>query len=355
MTSDGPFFCLQASQLVSLWGSAGGALLLYGWLTRVFGWAVAVSLCWFGTNCDFCGGSVRYAPICLYPDDSGLSPSPSIRSSDRRLVVIFQLSLWVIWPNLYGLLIGQLLGQVLALFVLARVWPLPPEDVGRNASFGGNAAHCRTRFSFRNLRRSTVCAQFAFRKCPDLVVDWLFRCERDRTVLAGLPDADLAESGPGGEHAQRSVPETERGSSIRPIHAANDAKGGPPAYNALRSDCCGSARRRTNLVCMDIRPELGTCGDRCANSRHILDAWNVSVPASIGAVILGLQRSYFLLELVMLGVRAVGICIGALLNSSSLALILFSAAAGTSSIILMAMVTVADRRNHIAIGERGKN
>jgi energy-converting hydrogenase Eha subunit E len=57
----------------------------------------------------------------------------------------------------------------------------------------------------------------------------------------------------------------------------------------------------------------------------------------------------------MLGVRAIGICIGALLNSSSVALILFSAAAATSSVFLMAMVTVADRKNPTATAKRGEN
>jgi O-antigen/teichoic acid export membrane protein len=81
---------------------------------------------------------------------------------------------------------------------------------------------------------------------------------------------------------------------------------------------------------------------------------NVAVPSSIGAVILGLQRSYFILELVMLGVRALGICIGALLNSSNLALILFSAAAGISNLLLIVIVSVADRRNRIVLAVSGE-
>jgi lipopolysaccharide exporter len=345
--------CLSVATCFAL-GSAGGALLLYGWLTRVFGSAVAVSLCWFGPIAIFAAALfVTLQSVCIRRQ--WFKPLAFYQVVRSALVVIFQLSLWVIWPNLYGLLIGQLLGQVLALFVLARVWPLLLEALAATRHLGA-MRHIAARYShFAIYGAPQSVLNSLSGNVPTLLLTGFFGANETGLFWLAyrmliLPNQVLVES-------MRSV----LFQKLNEVHLSGQSMQPMMRKAALQlTMLCGPIA----VVLLVAGPILfawifGPNWARAGTDAQILAiSWmlgNVSVPASIGAVILGLQRSYFLLELVMLGVRAVGICIGALLNSSSLALILFSAAAGTSSIILMAMVTVADRRNHIAIGERGKN
>ena len=263
--------CLSVATSFAL-ASTGGALLLYGWLTSIFGPGVAVSLCWLGpisilaaalfvTLQSVCIRRQWFKPLALYQ---------VVRSA---LVVIFQLSLWIIWPNLYGLIIGQLLGQVLALLVLARVWPFLVEAVSATRHLGA-MRHIAVRYShFAIYGAPQSVLNSLSGNVPTLLLTGFFGANETGLFWLAyrmliLPNQVLVES-------MRSVL-FQRLNEVHlsgEVHAANDAKGGPPACYALRSNCSDPARLRTSLVCMGVRPELGTCGDRCADTRHILDAW----------------------------------------------------------------------------------
>ena len=136
--------CLSVATSFAL-GSAGGALLLHGWLTRVFGPALAVSLCCFGPIAIFAAALfITLQSVCIRRQ--WFKPLAFYQVVRSALVVIFQLSLWVTWPNLYGLIIGQLLGQILALFVFARVWSFLLEALSATRHFGA-MRHVAVRYS----------------------------------------------------------------------------------------------------------------------------------------------------------------------------------------------------------------
>jgi lipopolysaccharide exporter len=345
--------CLSVATSFAL-ASTAGALLLYGWLTSIFGPGVAVSLCWLGpisilaaalfvTLQSVCIRRQWFKPLALYQ---------VVRSA---LVVIFQLSLWIIWPNLYGLIIGQLLGQVLALLVLARVWPFLVEAVSATRHLGA-MRHIAVRYShFAIYGAPQSVLNSLSGNVPTLLLTGFFGANETGLFWLAyrmliLPNQVLVES-------MRSV----LFQRLNEVHLSGESMQPMMRKAALQlAMLCGPIA----LILLAFGPALfawvfGPNWARAGTDAQILAiSWmlgNVSVPASIGAVILGLQRSYFFLELTMLGVRAIGICIGALLNSSSVALILFSAAAATSSVLLMAMVTVADRRNPTATAKRGEN
>ena len=171
------------------------AAFLHGWLTpSIWSSFGRQPVCCFGPIAIFAAALfITLQSVCIRRQ--WFKPLAFYQVVRSALVVIFQLSLWVTWPNLYGLIIGQLLGQILALFVLARVWPFlwrhcPQRVIWRPCDT------LQYLFSFRNLRSSTGRAQLAVRECPDLVVNGVFRRKRDETVLVGLPDTDLAKSGP---------------------------------------------------------------------------------------------------------------------------------------------------------------
>jgi O-antigen/teichoic acid export membrane protein len=252
------------------------------------------------------------------------------------------------------LIVGQLLGQILALFVLARVWPLLLEALSatRHLAAMRHVAVRYSHFAIYGAPQSVLNSLSG--NVPTLLLTGFFGANETGLFWLAyriliLPNQVLVES-------MRSV----LFQKLNEVHLSGESMQPLMRKAALQlAMLCGPIA----LVLLAFGPYLfawvfGPNWARAGTDAQILAlSWmlgNVSVPASIGAVILGLQRSYFLLELVMLGVRAIGICVGALLHSSSVALILFSAAAGTSSMLLMLMVTVADRRNRTAITEPGE-
>ena len=331
--------CLSVATSFAL-GSAGGALLLHGWLTRVFGPALAVSLCCFGPIAIFAAALfITLQSVCIRRQ--WFKPLAFYQVVRSALVVIFQLSLWVTWPNLYGLIIGQLLGQILALFVFARVWSFLLEALSATRHFGA-MRHVAVRYShFAIYGAPQAMLNSLSGNVPTLLLTAYFGANETGLFWLAyrmliLPNLVLVES-------MRSV----LFQKLNEVHLSGESMQPLMRKAALQlAMLCGPIA----LILLVFGPNLfawvfgpnGQAGTVRGPRAYPGSRW-VTMPPSSMCTSFGNAIS-IVPEFVTLAGRAVGICIELVLNSSAEHSFCFCGCA--TSMILTAIVTVADRRIH---------